>query len=288
MEYNKTNILLSAKNVGLSFIDKNTKKQKVIVQDANIEVRDIIGENTTGQVISLVGKSGEGKSTVLRMLANLPIPNSIQTGEILIHHDRVHAGKVEGDHVLGPVKEGDMGIVFQNYYMPEHLTIRKMLMWSARKNPDFKSKKEMNDAIDWYLDQFELAEQQHKYPCQLSGGQKQRSAIILQLINGSNFLLLDEPFSGLDPLMVDKTTKFLQKAANSDELKTLIIVSHDLVNCAAISDSIFVLSRKGRPEGTGATIVANIDLLKLGLAYHPDIKRMSEFHNVIDEVKNLL
>lgn len=293
--YKKTNVLLSAKNVGVSFptkeIDKETKKPKIknIIQNVNMEVRDIIGDETTGQVISLVGKSGEGKSTLLRMLAGLDIPNSIRTGEILIHHDRIHNGVVEGDHHLETVKEGDMGIVFQNYYTPEHLTIRKMLLKSAKKNPDFKGDvKLMNDAIDVYMEQFEITEHQHKYPCQLSGGQKQRAAIILQLVNGSNFLLMDEPFSGLDPLMIDKTTKFLQRAANSDELKTLIIVSHDLVNCAAISDTIFVLSRKGLPEGSGATIAANIDLLSMGLAYHSEIKRMPEFHNVIETIKTLL
>lgn len=296
--YTKTNILLSAKNVGISFpgiiIDEKTKKPKrvenTIIENVNMEIRDIIGDTTTGQVVSFVGKSGEGKSTFLRMLAGLEMPaECTRTGEILVHHDKVHNGVVEGDHTLTPVKEGDMGIVFQNYYMPEHLTIRKMLLKSATKNTDFKGdKKLMNDAIDMYLDQFELGIHQHKYPCQLSGGQKQRSAIILQLLNGSNFLLMDEPFSGLDPLMIDKTTKFLQKAANSDELKTLIIVSHDLVNCAAISDTIFVLSKKGLPEGSGATIAANIDLLSMGLAYHSEIKRMQAFHDVIDNIKNIL
>jgi len=279
--YTKKEVLLSVNNASLSYKDKDTDKEKVIIADINIQIRDIVG---AGQIVSLVGKSGEGKSTLLRMLSGLYIPNSIRTGEILIHHDRV-----QQEHVLTPVKEGDMGIVFQDYYMPEHLTIRKMLIKSANKNPDFKKdKKVITDAVDLFIEQFELSEHRDKYPCQLSGGQKQRASIILQLLNGSNFLLMDEPFSGLDPLMIDKTTKFLQKAANSDELKTLIIVSHDLPNCAAISDSIFILSRKGRDENTGATIVSEIDLLQRGLAYHPDIKRMPEFHNVIEEVKSLL
>ncbi len=276
--YNKTQVLLSAKNVGLSYLDKDTKKEKQIIKDVNFEIRDIVG---VGQIVSLVGKSGEGKSTLLRILSGLHIPNSIRTGEVLIHHD-----KMQGEHLLTPVKEGDMGIVFQDYYMPEHLTIRKMMIKSAKKNVDFKGNlKEINAAIDNYVEQFELVDHQNKYPCQLSGGQKQRASIILQLINGSNFLLLDEPFSGLDALMVDKTTKYLQKAANHDELKTLIIVSHDLINCAAISDTIYVLSKK---DNTAATIVANIDLISLGLAYHEDIRRMPEFHNVIDEIKNIL
>ena len=99
---------------------------------------------------------------------------------------------------------------------------------------------------------------------------------------------MDEPFSGLDPLMIDKTTKFLQQVANSDELKTLIIVSHDLENCAAISDTMIVLSKNGREDNTGATVAKEIDLIQRGLAYHSDIKRIPAFHDVIEEVKSLL
>jgi ABC-type nitrate/sulfonate/bicarbonate transport system ATPase subunit len=273
--------LLSVSNVGLSFIDKYQKEPKVILSDINLKIGDIQGH---GQIVSLVGKSGSGKTQLIRMLSGLYIPNSIQTGEILIHHD-----KKQGSHELTPVKEGDMGIVFQDYYMPDHLTIRKMLIKSANKNPDYKGdKKLISDAVDYYINLFELHEHKDKYPCQLSGGQKQRSSIILQLLNGSYFLLLDEPFSGLDPLMIDKTTKLLQKVADSDELKTLIIVSHDLENCAAISDTIFVLSKNGREEGTGSNIAAEIDLLELDLAYHTDIKRMPAFHDLIAQVKRLL
>jgi ABC-type nitrate/sulfonate/bicarbonate transport system ATPase subunit len=305
MPYIKTDTLLSVRNVGLSFIDpKNKDKEgkptkKVILSDVNFDIKDIVVVTdkatqpcTKGQVISLVGKSGSGKTQLIRRMSGLYIHGAESTGEILIHHD-----KIPKEHVLVPVKEGDMGIVFQDYYMPEHLLIRNMLVKAAKKNPDYKGDKNViSDAVDTFLGQFELSEHKDKYPCQLSGGQKQRASIIMQLLNGSNFLLMDEPFSGLDPLMIDKTTKFLQLVADSDELKTLIIVSHDLANCVAISDTILVLSNKGRiithPDGTqestGATIVDRIDMLERGLAYHPEIKRMPDFHNTLDEIKELL
>lgn len=285
MQYIKTNILLSCNNVGLSFTDKKTKQKKVILADINFKIKDNVStDRTLGQVISLVGKSGVGKSQLLRMLSGLYIHNAEKTGEILIHHD-----KVAKQHELTPVKEGDMGIVFQDYYMPECLKIHNMLILAANKNLDFKDdKKIIADAVDSYLHQFELIEHKDKYPIQLSGGQKQRASIIMQLLNGSNFLLMDEPFSGLDPIMVDKTTALLSKVASSDELKTLIIVSHDLTNSAAISDTIFVMSKQGREEGTGATIIREIDLLERDLAYHKEIKRMAAFHDTIEEVKSLL
>ena len=285
MQYTKTDILLSCNNVGLSFTDKKTKQKKVILADVNFQIRDNVSpDRILGQVISLVGKSGVGKSQLIRMLSGLYIHNAEKTGEILVHHD-----KVAKQHELTPVKEGDMGIVFQDYYMPEWIKVRDMLILAANKNEDFKGDtKVISDAVDSYLNQFELIEHKDKYPIQLSGGQKQRASIIMQLLNGSNFLLMDEPFSGLDPIMVDKTTSLLSKVASSDELKTLIIVSHDLINCAAISDTIFVMSKQGREEGTGATIAREIDLLARDLAYHTDIKRMSAFHDTIEEVKSLL
>ena len=275
MQYTKTDILLSCNNVGLSFIDKKTKQKKVILADINFQIRNIVcPDRITGQVISLVGKSGVGKSQLIRMLSGLYTHNAEKTGEILINHN----------NQLTPVKDGDMGIVFQDYYMPEWLKIRDMLILSANKNTNFKSdKKFINEAVDSYLNEFELTEHKDKYPIQLSGGQQQRACIIMQLLNGSNFLLMDEPFSGLDPIMIDKTTSLLSKV-----LKTLIIVSHDLVNCAAISDTIFVLSNQGREENTGSSIIREIDLLARGLAYNPDIKRMSGFHDTIEEVKMLL
>lgn len=291
--YQKTDTLLLANNIGLSFIEKGKieedkddenygkPKKKVILSNVNIKIDDIVGK---GQKVAVMGKSGVGKTQLIRRLSGLYIHEGINTGEVLIHHDRV-----QGKHELTPVKEGDMGIVFQDYYMPEHKKIRKMLLKSAEKNREFKGdKKLIKDAVDSYLNEFELMEQKDKYPIQLSGGQKQRACIIMQLVNGSNFLLLDEPFSGLDPIMIDKTTSLLEKVADSDELKTLIIISHDLVNCSAICDTLIVLSKKGRKENTGSTVIANIDLIERGLAYHKDIKKMPEFFNMLDEVKELL
>ena len=164
-----------------------------------------------------------------------------------------------------------------------------MLRKAAKKNRDYKGDaKLIKDAVDFYLNKFELTEHKDKFPIELSGGQKQRVCIMMQLLNGSYFILLDEPFSGLDPLMIDKTTELLQEVANSDEKKTLIIISHDLENCCAISDTVHVLSKKGRAENTGSTMVDTIDLLALDLAYHPDIKNMPGFRNVIQEIKSFL
>ena len=126
----------------------------------------------------------------------------------------------------------------------------------------------------------------HAYPHQLSGGQRQRVSIIQQLLKGSDFLLLDEPFSGLDVIVLDKVVELLLKVSVSDDLKTLIIVSHDIATSVAISDTVFILGEeKGKP---GSTIVKTIDLIERELAWEKDIKSKKIFGETIGEIKACL
>ncbi len=106
------------------------------------------------------------------------------------------------------------------------------------------------------------------------------------MINGSNFILFDEPFSGLDVISTKQVTDVLIKVSLSDEVKTLIIVSHDLSNSIAISDCAYILAKESGKEG--ATITASIDLIERDLAWRPDIKRTVEFQKTIAEIEKLI
>ena len=140
--------------------------------------------------------------------------------------------------------------------------------------------------IDRYAGQFELSAVLHRYPSQLSGGQQQRVSIIQQLLKGSNFLLLDEPFSGLDVCVLDKVVELLLQVSLSDEMKTLIIVSHDIATAAAISDTVFIL---GKNEGQeGSTLVKEIDLIERDLAWKKDVRSEKAFLETIKEIKGYL
>jgi ABC-type nitrate/sulfonate/bicarbonate transport system ATPase subunit len=221
-----------------------------------------------GQVISLIGRSGIGKTQLFKILSGLQSPTS---GEILIHKNR-------------KVEPGDMGVIFQNYYLFEWRSVHKSLLLAAGKNPLLKGKEK--DAIKQYAADFNLLDHLHKYPQQLSGGQRQRVSIIQQLLKGSDFLLLDEPFSGLDVLMLDKVVDLLLKVSVSDDLKTLIIVSHDIATSIAISDTVFILGEeKGK---AGSTIVKEIDLIERELAWEKDIKSKKAFAETIEEIKACL
>lgn len=259
----KKETVLQAKDLWLSY------DGKPILRDINFEIKNIVRpEINQGQVISLIGRSGIGKTQLFKLLSGLQTPTS---GEILIHGDQ-------------KVKPGDMGVIFQNYYLFEWRSVYTSLLLAAKKNPLLKGKEK--EAIKGYALDFDLSGHLQKYPRQLSGGQRQRVSIIQQLLKGSDFLLLDEPFSGLDVVVLDKVVDLLLKVSVSDDLKTLIIVSHDIATSVAISDTVYILGEeKGKP---GSTIVKDIDLIERELAWEKDIKSRKVFGETIGEIKACL
>ncbi|HEX8956905.1 MAG TPA: ATP-binding cassette domain-containing protein, partial [Burkholderiaceae bacterium] len=138
------------------------------------------------------------------------------------------------------------------------------------------------------LTEFELADKALAYPAALSGGQRQRVAIAQQLLCSSHFLLMDEPFSGLDPRAKAKVCETILKISTLDELNTIIVVTHDVDASIAIADTIWLLGREfdgdGRPL-PGAAIRCKYDLIARGLAWHEGIEDTPEFHALSLEIK---
>jgi polar amino acid transport system ATP-binding protein/sulfate transport system ATP-binding protein/NitT/TauT family transport system ATP-binding protein len=261
--YIKDEILLQASNISLAY-DNNT-----ILRDINFCIRDIKRPNMQqGQVISLIGRSGIGKTQLFKILSGLQQPT---TGAVTIHDNQI-------------VKAGDMGVIFQNYYLFEWRTVYQSLLLAATKNTQLNGKEEA--MINHYANEFQLTDELKKYPQQLSGGQRQRASIIQQLLKGADFLLLDEPFSGLDVCVLDKVTELLLQVSVSDELKTLIIVSHDISTSVAISDTVLILGNEHGKEG--ATIKKEIDLVDRELAWQKDIKKEKAFLETVEEIKACL
>jgi len=259
----KTDTLLKAENIHLSY------GENVILRDINFCIKDIVRPGVKqGQVVSLIGRSGIGKTQLFRILAGLQKPTS---GTVELKNNET-------------VKAGDMGVIFQNYYLFEWRTVYHSLLLAAKQNKTLARKEK--ETIEQYAAQFNLKDELKKYPQQLSGGQRQRASIIQQLLKGSDFLLLDEPFSGLDVCVLDKVTDLLLQVSLSDELKTLIIVSHDISTSVAISDTVWILGDEaGKP---GATIKKEIDLIERDLAWRQDIKLEKEFIETVEEIKDCL
>lgn len=263
--YEKKETLLKVENVSKSYGEKQ------VLRDINFEIHDIIRPNQVqGQVVSLLGASGAGKSTLFGLLAGLDQPT---TGMI-------HAGIP-----LKPICAGDMGVVYQNYYIYTWEKVHAILDMAVAQNPLVK-KEDRKGMVENIANDFGIFEHFNKYSSQLSGGQKQRVALAEQILCGNEFILLDEPFSGLDALTIDKVINFLIKVSLADELKTLIIVSHDLSNTCAISDTVFILAKEQGKEG--ATIIKEINMIDRDLAWRQGVKDDPQFRETLKEIKSLL
>ena len=263
MTYQKNQILLRADNIQLSYGDK------VILRDINFTIQDIVRPNMQqGQVVSLIGRSGIGKTQLFKILAGMNKPT---------------AGKVSIGEDMHQVCEGEVGVVSQNYILFNHRTIKTNLEIALAHNTKNYTDTDKKNIIKEYADKFNLTEHLDKYPLQLSGGQRQRVSILQQALTSNKFILLDEPFSGLDALVIDKVVDLLVKISTLDELNTLIIVSHDIENTLAISDTAFILANQ--PNKVGATITEKLDLIEMGYAWNNEIRSDHKFQEMVGQIK---
>jgi len=282
--YSREETLLQVKDISLSF------DGRPILSDIHFNIDNITRPGVQqGQVVSLIGRSGIGKTQLFRILSGLQKPD---TGSIMIRQTvnvaRPSKNGYQWEPVdpgsYRPVHAGDMGVIFQNYYQFGWRTVWQSLKLAARQNKTLAGREE--EAILDLAARFDISNVLQAYPKQLSGGEQQRVSIIQQLLKGSDFLLLDEPFSGLDVCVLDKVVNLLLQVSLSHELKTLIIVSHDIETTVAISDTVFILGK--HPDGGGSTIVREIDLIQRELAWEKDVREKKVFGETIREIKGCL
>jgi ABC-type nitrate/sulfonate/bicarbonate transport system ATPase subunit len=245
---------------------------KLLLRDVGNEkvpfcIKDVKREHMLqGQIVAVVGRSGRGKSTLFKLIAGLTRPTK---GSITIPKNFT-------EKVLVPVEEGDVGFVQQFYPLSRNQTVSQMLNDAARqgKIPQGERKK----VIESYLEDWGLIDQQFHSTRQLSGGQRQRVAIIEQLLCSHYFIIMDEPFSGLDVKNIEDVKTSLHKINESNDINTVIFSTHDIEIAVEIADSIYVVGYEKEDKGDsfkdGGTLLEHVDLKKLGLAWQP----MNEKH----------
>ncbi len=181
-----------------------------------------------GELLALLGPSGGGKTTVLRMIAGLEMPTD---GDIFIRGQRVNDV---------PVQRRNIGFVFQNYALFKHMTVFKNIAFGLKIKK--WARRDIELRVTELLELLELRGLDHRYPHQLSGGQRQRVAIARALAPKPNVLLLDEPFGAVDAKIRQDLRDWLVRL--QEELRlTTIFVTHDQEEAMEVSNRIVIFSR---------------------------------------------
>ena len=218
---------------------KNLKKsygQNEVLKDISLSVKE-------GEVISIIGSSGSGKSTFLRSINLLESPSG---GEILFHGENV----LKKGYNLTAYRE-KLGMVFQSFNLFENLNVLENAI-VAQTTVLKRDRKEAESIAKANLEKVGMSEQYWKdKPKQLSGGQKQRVAIARALSVNPEAILFDEPTSALDPEMVGEVLKTMQELSQTG--LTMIIVTHEMEFARDVSDRVIfmdqgVIAEQGSPE----------------------------------------
>lgn len=203
------------------FPNKKKNEEVVAVNNFSFEIPD-------GKLIGLLGPSGCGKSTTLYMLSGLQKPSA---GKIYFGDDDVTT--------LAPEKRG-VGLVFQNYALYPHMTVRQNILFPLQ-NAKLPKEEAIRRTIE-VAKLVQIDELLDRKPSELSGGQQQRVAIARALVKRPKVLLLDEPLSNLDARLRLQTREEIRRIQRETKVTT-IFVTHDQEEAMSISDLIVVMKK---------------------------------------------
>ncbi len=203
-----------------------------------------------GDVVSILGSSGSGKSTFLRCVNFLEQPDQgkvVVDGKEVVFDSRTQKKITKETQAKISLIRTQLGMVFQGFNLWSHMTVLDNVMEGpvhVLKRP----KAEVKDEAMEYLKKVGLAEKASSYPSQLSGGQQQRVAIARALAMQPKVLLFDEPTSALDPELVNEVLLVIQSLAN--EGRTMLIVTHEMSFARNVSSNVVFL-HQGKIEEQG-------------------------------------
>ena len=195
---------------------------------------DVSTEIHDGDVISVIGPSGTGKSTLLRCINLLERPDG---GRIFLDDEEITSPKCNV-----PKVRQKMGMVFQSFNLFGHLTVIENIMLSPVKLKGIPRQEAFDEGMR-LLRQVGLSDKMLNYPHELSGGQKQRIAIARALAMNPNVILFDEPTSALDPTMVGEVQSVIRDLARTG--KTMMIVTHEMNFARTVSNRVFYMDEGG-------------------------------------------
>ncbi|MCK4562390.1 MAG: ATP-binding cassette domain-containing protein [Flavobacteriaceae bacterium] len=192
-------------------------------------ILDIQLKIVKGQLVTLYGKSGAGKTSLLKIIAGL-LP--VDKGSIQVENSIWLDTK---KNINLPTQKRNIGLVFQEYALFPNMTVKENLLFALVKGQDQKVIKELIEIID-------LGDLQNRKPQTLSGGQKQRVALARALVKKPEILMLDEPLSALDHEMRHKLQQYVLQVHKEYKLTT-ILISHDVSEIIKMSDYLFEIDQ---------------------------------------------
>jgi len=188
---------------------------------------DVDLEINTGELVTLYGPSGAGKTTILRMLCGLAVPDE---GTIKVNGE-TWFDSTSRINIKPQVR--NVGIVFQDYALFPNMTVKENLEYALEKN-------QPPAIVNELLDLMELSSLSNQKPAVLSGGQQQRVALARAIVRKPKLLLLDEPMSALDTTLRLKIQDYILKAHRQYNLTT-ILVSHDIIEVIRLSQHVLLI-----------------------------------------------
>lgn len=183
-----------------------------------------------GETLAILGVSGSGKSTLLNLIAGF---NDLSSGDIQFNSQSIAK--------LAPAKR-PITTLFQEYNLFAHLTVEQNI--AIGLSPNLKLNSEQQQRLEHAAKQVDITELLNRLPAELSGGQKQRIGIARCLARKQPLLLLDEPFSALDPALRKEMLRLI-KQLNRTENTTVLMVTHSPEDALEIADNI-ILIEQGR------------------------------------------
>jgi phospholipid/cholesterol/gamma-HCH transport system ATP-binding protein len=212
--------MIEIKNISKAFDDL------IVLKEINLSI-------DKGSTLVILGKSGTGKSVLLKIIIGLLEPD---TGGVFIGGDEVTTMHIK---ILNKIRK-KIGFLFQNSALYDSLSVRENLEFALRSNHKL-TKKEKTEKVEKYLSSVELIEAIDKMPSELSGGMRKRVGLARALVTEPEILLYDEPTTGLDPITTRGISNLIVNVQEKFNL-TSIVVTHDLECMKIVSNQIALLS----------------------------------------------
>ncbi len=236
-------------------------------------VRDLSLKIEAGSMFGLLGPNGAGKTSTIRMMIGITLPD---------------AGKVSlFGKPFGPAALKRVGYLPEERGLYKRMKVIDQLVFLGELR-GLGALEATRRAKAW-CERLQMADSIDKKTEELSKGMQQKIQFIATLLHDPELIIMDEPFSGLDLLMLEKTSELIQKVANMDELNTIIVVTHDITAASAVADHLWLMGRDHDAKGNplpGSHIVETYDLVERDLCWHPQIITQPKFMEFVREVKD--